>query len=282
MNWWRGRWSSHATTLRSSDTWPSTSANGYDTKTSPDYHKFLICLVCFPHWTENISNNCLFQNRLDEAIKLLPSNCCRTCLRWTPLQPSSTTSWLSATSTRRSSLRKLSHEEEMLLRLHGVLVMKQLVVCFCFSDQSLWRSHIFISDRLLSSLPEIKRLRSLCIHHLEKTVQLKSGFKHAKAELALQYAEMSDKERCSWTHLFHPTGQPKDHSVDEGSHSSREDVLKLNRGISLQMPWFRSPKQKHNLNLTERRQRTKQDPSKPEPGKTNLIFGILNTFHSVA
>ncbi|RVE59242.1 hypothetical protein OJAV_G00186490 [Oryzias javanicus] len=43
---------------------------------------------------------------------------------------------------------------------------------------------------------EMKRLRSLCIHHLEKTVQLKSGFKHAKAELALQYAEKPDVTRA--------------------------------------------------------------------------------------
>ncbi|XP_071317978.1 interferon-induced protein with tetratricopeptide repeats 1-like [Trachinotus anak] len=46
---------------------------------------------------------------------------------------------------------------------------------------------------------EVQSLRRLCIHHLEETVRLKSSFNHAKAALALQYAEDYQRNRARET-----------------------------------------------------------------------------------
>ncbi|XP_047464809.1 interferon-induced protein with tetratricopeptide repeats 5-like isoform X2 [Mugil cephalus] len=43
---------------------------------------------------------------------------------------------------------------------------------------------------------ELQRLRSLSIYHLEETIKLRKGFNHAKADLALQYAEDSNRRRA--------------------------------------------------------------------------------------
>ncbi|XP_024120742.1 interferon-induced protein with tetratricopeptide repeats 5 [Oryzias melastigma] len=108
-------------------------------------------------------------------------------------------------------LRKRNRLDEAIKLLQDVLKMNttstfihhQLAQCYIDKKKLLKKTQPRRGDAIAPSwglsdetAREIKRLRSLCIHHLEKTVQLKSGFKHAKAELALQYAEMSDKERA--------------------------------------------------------------------------------------
>ncbi|XP_047464810.1 interferon-induced protein with tetratricopeptide repeats 5-like [Mugil cephalus] len=43
---------------------------------------------------------------------------------------------------------------------------------------------------------ELQRFRRLSIYHLEETIKLRKGFNHAKADLALQYAEDSNRRRA--------------------------------------------------------------------------------------